>query len=204
MMLEIEETTPSVLADARKPRPYDQLAGEPNLWYDRFIKFCLYGPTRTIHKCYRDVMAERDASMRIALPKSNDIDPAGRVFKGLARPRRKSLPKPWIRRVKQFGWWGRAAAWDAARAEIANQRSEEATHRVCEVSPEMVQILIDMARGEVRGNNGEITEGISPQQRRMAATTLIKFAGVVYDGPQGDEDDGEVEVIGIRINRVGD
>jgi len=158
MMLEIEETTPSVPADARKRRPYDQLTGEPDLWYDRFIRFCLYGPTRTIHKCYRDVMAERDASMRIAEPKSNDSDPAG----------------------------------------------EEATHRVCEVSPEMVQILIDMARGEVRGKNGEITEGISPQQRRMAATTLIKFAGVVYDGPQGDEDDGEVEVIGIRINRIGD
>lgn len=165
-MLEIEETTPSVPADARKRRPYDQQAGEPDLWYDRFIKFCSYGPTRTIHKCYRDVRAERDASMRIALPDGNDIDPA--------------------------------------RGEIANQRSEEATHRVCEVSPEMVQILIDMARGEVRGKNGEITEGISPQQRRMAATTLIKFAGVVYDGPQGDEDDGEVEVIGIRINRVGD
>ena len=40
-------------------RPYDQLLGEPDRWYQRFNRFCELGPTRTIVQCYPQVVQER-------------------------------------------------------------------------------------------------------------------------------------------------
>ena len=43
------------------PKPYHRQEGEPNRWYDRFHRFCLLGPSRSLLQCYRSVMSGRAA-----------------------------------------------------------------------------------------------------------------------------------------------
>jgi hypothetical protein len=71
---------------------------------------------------------------------------------------------------------------------------------------EAVQFQIDMMRGLVvlKGLDGEedVTVRLSTeeiQQMRLASNSILNRAGVVYDGPAGSEEDGSVEIVGIRI-----
>jgi hypothetical protein len=110
------------------------------------------------------------------------------------------LPGSWIRQVTKFDWWGRAAEWDAYQHERALQRSEVVTDQAREVAPEMVQILIDLARGDV---SDEKTEKFV-RERRLSACEVLKLAGVDLSDLQGDEEDDEIQVVGITIHKSGE
>src|SRR5687768_17469897 len=74
--------------------PWDQLPGEPGHWYQRFTRFRLAGPGRSVLGLYR---AERHAR---SLP--------GRVH---------SIPHRWQAAIARWHWRERVAAWDAAERE---------------------------------------------------------------------------------------
>lgn len=74
-------------------RPWERQKGERNLWYDRFERFRLMGPTRSLRALYG---AERAAR-----------GDAGRH----------SLPSSWSRAVETWQWVARAEAWDQAERE---------------------------------------------------------------------------------------
>jgi hypothetical protein len=179
---------------------YDQQPGESDLWYRRFIKFRDYGVDRDLLQCYLEVMWQRDAQLRAAQhqnPSGSGID---RETSMVTRPRRSYLPASWIRQVTKFDWWGRAAEWDADQHQRALQRCEAVIDQAREVAPEMVQILIDLARGDV---SDEKTEKFM-RERRLSACELLKLAGVDLSDLQIDEDDGEIQVVGITIHRSGE
>jgi len=178
-------------------RTFDQQPGESDLWYSRFVKFRDYGPERDLLQCYLEVMWEQDAHLRAGRPQplaSNGTNPE---TSSSARPRRKYLPGSWTRQIRKFNWWARAAAWDADQHERALRRSEEAIDLAREATPEMVQILIDLARGDVADEKSEKYM----RERRLSASVVLKLAGIDLSGSQVDEDDGDTPVIGITIHK---
>ena len=116
------------------------------------------------------------------------------------RSRRGYLPGNWIRQVTKFDWWGRAAEWDAYQHERALLRSEVIFDQAREAAPEMVQILIDLARGDV---SDEKTEKFM-RERRLSACEVLELAGVELSDLQGVEQDGEIQVVGITIHKSGE
>ena len=73
----IAQTTP---AETPPPKPYQQQPGEPDNWYDRFHRFCLLGPSRTIIQCYRQVIAERSAAQRLETTLNRICDAADKAL----------------------------------------------------------------------------------------------------------------------------
>ena len=65
----------------------------------------------------------------------------------------------------------------------------------------MVQILINLARGDVDFEKGERFM----RECRLSACEVLKLAGVEPDEVQvNGEDDGEIQVVGITIHKGGD
>ena len=197
---QIFETTQINPKTGRPYQVYDQQPGETDLWYSRFIKFRDYGVDRDLLQCYLEVMWQRDQQLRVVQPQNPLGSGTDQDTRMAARPRRSCLPGSWIRQVTKFDWWGRAAEWDAYQHERALQRSEVVTDQAREVAPEMVQILIDLARGDV---SDEKTEKFV-RERRLSACEVLKLAGVDLSDLQGDEEDDEIQVVGITIHKSGE
>jgi hypothetical protein len=89
--------------------PWERQHGEPNRWYDRFERYRLAGPGRSL---LGTVNAER-------------------TERGRARTR--SVPQAWAKNAKQWQWRERAEAWDEhqrGQARAAHhQEVEEMNHR---------------------------------------------------------------------------
>ena len=98
-------SAPTVPAETPPPKPYQQQPGEPHNWYDRFHRFCLLGPSRTLIQCYRQVIAERTAA-------------------GNGRQRiPQQAPGAWKRKARELDWHARAAAWDADQRDSMSAAS---------------------------------------------------------------------------------
>lgn len=80
--------------------------GEPTLWYERFERYRLAGPGRSLLKVYNDERVRKG-------PKRSD-----------------STPPSWREAAKTWQWDARAEAWDAA------QLAEETTRREAEIAKE--------------------------------------------------------------------
>jgi len=194
------ETTQINPRTGRPYQVYDQQPGESDLWYRRFIKFRDYGVDRDLLQCYLEVMWERDKRLRANLPQHPSGGETDRGTQMATRSRRSCLPGNWIRQVTKFDWWGRAAEWDAYQHERALLRSEVIIDQAREAAPEMVQILIDLARGDV---SDEKTEKFM-RERRLSACEVLKLAGVDLSDLQGVEQDGKIQVVGITIHKSGE
>src|SRR5215471_16350471 len=92
-----------------QPQPWERQPGEPNRWFDRFERYRLAGPSRSLL----------------------GILNAERQQKGAARGR--SLPQAWARNAKHWRWRQRAAAWDEQQRQHARlaqaQHLEEMNNR---------------------------------------------------------------------------
>lgn len=75
---------------------WEQRDGEPPKWFDRFTKFCLLGPNRTLEavyaKCARKTKSRKVAKRRGA--------------------RASGVSKAWREAVERWQWRERAAEWD--------------------------------------------------------------------------------------------
>lgn len=72
----------------QQDRPWDQMEGEPSLWYRRFTRYRLMEPVRSIAAVYQE-------------ESKND------------EKRRSNAPGTWYDIARQWQWEARAAAWDA-------------------------------------------------------------------------------------------
>jgi len=111
----------------------------------------------------------------------------------------------WRKIAQKYDWWGRAEAWDADRRVSAMKAVTDSLNLVRFAAQEAVQFQIDLMRGKVRlinDDGGELNVLLTLdeiQQMRLASNSILNRAGVIYDGPMAGEDDGAVEVIGIKI-----
>jgi hypothetical protein len=84
--------------------PWDQREGEPNIWYDRFFKYCQLGSKRSLAAIYRK--ERRVQARRVAYQKKSS--------------RNSGISKSWHDASKRWEWESRAVAWDAdQRAQLS-------------------------------------------------------------------------------------
>ena len=165
------------------PKPYDQLPGEPDRWYDHFRQFCDLGPSRSLDRCYRHVFEE-----------------CGSPTSSTAR-----APGSWKRKAVEFDWVERAAAWDADHRKRNRQRLEETLNIFSEAAREALNYLIGTMRGQVVEPDGSITTITDPYERRMAAKIIFnKWIDVLAMLQEGlDDDTGEVKITEIIVHKSG-
>lgn len=89
----------------QEPNAWDRLAGEPVLWFSRFERFRLAGPTRSVLSVYHAEVAREGAK------------------------RRNGLPSSWLRAVNRYRWRERADAWDEYEIERDRQEHEALRQR---------------------------------------------------------------------------
>ena len=173
------QTTP---AETLPPKPYQQQSGEPDNWYDRFHRFCLLGPSRTLIQCYRQVIAERSAA-------------------GNGRQRiPQQAPGAWKRKARELDWHARAAAWDADQRARSLQRLETTLNRICDAADKALQYQIDLMSNQLE----DPIESIALiHERRMASKTIIDKAVDVYALLQQNQVEalGRIPVTEIRIHQ---
>lgn len=84
-------------------KPWEQQDGEPNIWYDRFFKYCQLGSKRSLAAVYRK--ERRKSIARKSAKKS---------------VRNSGVPGAWQDAKTQWQWETRATAWDAdQRVQLA-------------------------------------------------------------------------------------
>lgn len=85
-------------------QPWARQAKEPAQWYDRFQRFLLLGPARSVYAAYRAEQVERANARR------KNISAA-----------RSGLPKSWREQAHRWNWYARANVFD----EVERKRRDE-------------------------------------------------------------------------------
>lgn len=147
-------------------KPYDQRPDEPDKWYDRFQRFCLMGPSRSILGCYRAVMAERTALAVGDNGSGSSLLPSQPM----------KVSQSWRQKAREFDWLGRAAAWDADQRELTCKQADEILNRIMKAALDALQVHIDMMYGHYKGPDGRTITMSSEREIRMAAKTLLTKA----------------------------
>lgn len=75
-------------------QPWERLPEENNLWYDRFERYRMAGPTRSVLSIYNEEQAAKAAR------------------KGKSWKRRTTAGISWVSKSKEHRWQERAEAWD--------------------------------------------------------------------------------------------
>ncbi len=76
---------------------YDQQPSEPAQWYDRFTRYRLLGPMRSIRKTYQQELEDDCLATTGKIVKLSEI----------------RVPTPWYDISKEWHWKARAEEWDA-------------------------------------------------------------------------------------------
>ena len=129
--------------------------------------------------------------------------PDGRQGNGLGQkaaggrvgPRKKRAPGSWKVKAAAFDWNARAAEWDKEQRRLALEQVQAALDLARNASLEAMQFQIDLMRGKVAQ-----VEGVELIHRRLASNSLLNRVGAVFEGLTVEEEDGAVQVVGIRIN----
>ena len=86
--------------------PWDPMENEPALWFDRFTKFRLMGPERSLLGLYKQWLAEK-----------------GRA--GQKKPAELRPPGAWVKASRRWKWRDRGEAWDAHERFMLVHAEEE-------------------------------------------------------------------------------
>ncbi len=105
-------------------RPWHRQPGEPNLWYSRFERLRLMGPTRSLLALYEQERAQRGATRRSGT----------------------GIPGSWRKAADTWQWLTRCEAWDQAERERAQAEWQERQHAIREADYAVGQRLRDLAR----------------------------------------------------------
>lgn len=170
--------------DAQERQPWDILPGENSLWYERFTKYRLQGPTRSRLSVYNNE----------------------RLAKG--KKKRASVPSSWVAASEKFNWRERAFAFDQfirdqveadweKRQQELRQREWELAQAMAEKAQAMLQF--PLAEKVVSTQDGE-TVIIAPAKWTMSdvqrfANVMSKIGrlatGLETDRPHVDMDPGD-------------
>lgn len=157
-------------------QPWERLDDEPNRWFQRFERFRLLGPTRSIEALYR---AEREAK--------------GREVK---RPSHR-----WYISSDLYRWKERAEAWDKHLSDLAAAEVEAKWLAKVMEKTEVLARLSEMARGDV-GDFMDI-ESMSynlsmKKAKELGLTHLIKKVKqrtVITQDKDGEEKEEDIQEI---------
>jgi hypothetical protein len=137
-----------------------RLDGEPTLWYERFERFRLAGPGRSLLKLYNE---EREK--------------AGKG--GIA----KRVPGAWDEAVKIWQWDARADAWDAA------QLAEEATRREAEIAKEREEARANR-RAMLKAYGSRVAQGLQLfDPKKMTPADVSRGVDTYLDQSRAEYDD---------------
>lgn len=95
---------------------WEQLEGEPNLWYGRFALYRLLGPKRSLRLAHRQEVTK-------------------------SRQKPQYLPGSWHDASQQWNWRERAEAWDAARLEELEFEANQVLSEGLALMHERVKVL---------------------------------------------------------------
>lgn len=147
-----EPTT--ALEEFSEQDPWDRLADEPWLWFDRFTKYRLMGPNRNLRKVYREDRAHRTPDNPL--------------------PDDQGAPHDWTAKSKIYHWKERAEAWDlmiyeeqeeAARVEMSSGYSlaHMRVHALKALAVKLDDYLLD------------------PKNNRLSPYVLEQYRGLLDD-----------------------
>lgn len=103
---------------------WDRMEGEPNLWYQRFERYRLLGPTRSIDAAWRAEAQQNAAKRRKA----------------------SRVSSTWRTRAAEWQWHTRAAAWDKYLSDQAEAAIEERWRASIMGPTEVLGRIGDLAR----------------------------------------------------------
>jgi hypothetical protein len=126
-------------------RAWERLAGEPELWHKRFLGYCVLGPERTVHGCYRLHRMAAGAQARA------------------------TLPREWRAASARWQWEERAAAWDAAQERRAEAPGEVRRQHARRRRLELLDRLIAQTAAALESAH---LEQVEPEQVRAMLPTL--------------------------------
>lgn len=104
--------------------PWERRPEEPNKWYDRFERFKLIGPARSLFAAYA----------------------ADRARRGRETPARTGVPLSWRYAADHWEWKVRAEAWDEAQRQEQSTEWRRRRDELREQEWKMSQDLLDKAR----------------------------------------------------------
>lgn len=115
---------------------YERMDGEPDLWYDRFERYRLMGPSRSLLAVYNAERLDRSEG------------PA------------KAIPGAWVYACRVWDWKNRASTWDA----YEGQRRRELYDKEREEDHEARVMLLKAMRAKlVQRLNTLVPEEIKPE-----------------------------------------
>lgn len=117
------------MADVEK-KPWDQMDGETNRWYQRFSTYRLAGPGRSVLGIYAVEWAKS--------PKNKN------------KPRPKSISGSWSYQVKEFHWAARAEAYDQYLNNLAASEQEAAWRKKIMSQAEAQARMSEFGRNDMR------------------------------------------------------
>jgi hypothetical protein len=131
-------------AAQQEPPLWAQRPGEPSLWYDRFLGYCMLGVERSVERTYR---------IHAAL--------AGKTPR--AQP-----PREWQRAAQRWRWIERAAAWDGAEQPAAEEPERVRQLRARTRRRSLIDRLIAQTAAALEA--AHLDEVETDQLRRMVPT----------------------------------
>ena len=131
------------------PGPVWEMRPGESAWYGRFLLFLRMGQARSVSGVYR-LEQEQAGELDLLLPDSL---------------------KQWRKVARLFHWVDRAAAWDAAEYERADEAVGEARSIIKAASPRAAEVLF------------ELLEDPDPARRKQAAEIILKWSGAAVQGP---------------------
>jgi hypothetical protein len=105
---------------------WQQLPSEPDIWFIRFRRYLLQGPSRSLYSAYSQ--ESRDGGR----------EPAA------------ALPGAWGRRSRQFEWELRAAQWDKANSSVDEKEWQERRRQLREKEWQVSELLFEKASVALR------------------------------------------------------
>ena len=128
------------------PKPWEQMTGEPRLWYERFKSWLLQGFERSALALYRQELTTGAIGREKARKGMTGHDVMPR------KPPR-TIPSAWRRAKQRYRWLERAEAWDAEFFEAVDKAWEEKRER------EIAQYVENCMAPRRRGRSSRPNEG---------------------------------------------
>ena len=131
---------------------WDKEDNEPSLWYDRFTKYRLLGPSRSLRKLWRVVRFEQG---------QDDIK------------KNQGAPHLWNEKAKIWRWKERAEAWDEYERERREDEAEEILQTGLALAHIRVMKLQKLAE--------KIEDNLLKSGTRMSPYVVEQYRGILDD-----------------------
>ncbi len=156
------------MVDERKP--WEKEPTEPDLWFDRFTRYRLLGPARSLSAVYRKEPKPKGSKRRALRKGAKGREKARKVA-------RQILPGSWRKAAKDWRWQARAEAFDEAQRQVTEEewlrRREEWRSQEWNLGTKMGLKLNDLLYQKISPGT------LNPQDLKYLSDALEKSSKVV-------------------------